>query len=85
MCKEPDRLWIIKVTYVALGTNKIQCTAKSITFHRFELIFYTTTSSFPSSHQHLTESDKIPVNVALVVLNFALTINMAMFGSVFGP
>ena len=64
---------IVFGSYVTLGTNKLsECTAKSLTLHRFELIFDTTTSSFPSSHQHLTESDKIPVN-------FALTINMAMF------
>ena len=46
---------------------------QSLTFHRFELILDTITSSFLSSHQHLIESDKIPVN-------FALTIDMAMFG-----
>ena len=70
MRKVPDHLWIIKITYVTVAS---ECTAKSLTFHRLELIFDPTTSSLPSSHQHLTESDKI-------LVNFALTINTAMFG-----
>ena len=64
MRREPDRLWIIKVTYVTLGTIRLQSVLPKA-FHRFELICDTTTSSFPSSHQHLTESDKIAVNFAL--------------------
>ena len=36
------------------------------------IIFYPTTSSFPSRRQHLTEYDKI-------LVNFALTLNTTMF------
>ena len=43
----PDRLWITKITYLIVGTNKL-------TIHRPESVFNPTASSFPSSSQHLT-------------------------------
>ena len=59
----PDRLWIIKITYLTVGTSVD--TTKNLTFRRPVSVFNPTASSFPSSSQHLTESDKILVNLTL--------------------
>ena len=67
--KVPDRLWIIKVTYLTEGTTKLQRirTTKGLIFniYVFELVFNPATSSFPSNRQHLAESDKIIVNFVI--------------------
>ena len=39
------------------------CSQENLTFHRPESVFNPTASSFPSSCQHLTESDKVLVNL----------------------
>ena len=70
MRKGTDRLCIINITY--LTTDISEYTAESQIFHKFELIFDPTTSLFPSSRQHVTESDKI-------LVNFALTLNTKKF------
>ena len=66
--KLPDHLWIIKVTYLTVGTKN---NTRMLSVYKLESVFNLTTPSFLSSCEDLDESDK-------VLVMFALTLKTAM-------